>query len=225
MPLTTISSAYACRTKEVDFYIWLEFPEKQIIVDEIIFKLESLGLRVNAIYLGWDDWFAVANTNDFDIMYGGLSYTFGIDDIFGLAFLIGLINAHMLRHNDKKLTKLIDNLGAMSDAAAADPTLVTEDYMAKMIDIFNKIEKRLWKKQYLPTYVQWFDGIYYTEVTNLNSLKGHVFHNKYLRKAFSQSIDRSVFLDYHAVYNPLETYAVYHLFQMSIFHDTSLPNY
>jgi len=225
LPLTTISSATASRKKEVDFYIWLEFPEKQVIVDEIILKLESLGLQVNAVYLSFDDWFAIGNTDDFDIMYGGLSYTFDIDNIFTIAWLLTMINMHMLRHNDVKLQKLIDKIGSMNDEAMLNPDIVTEEYLDEMIDTFQDIEKRLWKKKYLLPYVQWFDGIYFTEVTNLNCLKGRVFANKHLRKALSSSIDRSVFLDYHATYNLNPTYAVYHLFQMSIYHDTSLPNY
>lgn len=215
----------ACNPKEVDFYIWLEFPEKQVIVDEIISSLESIGLSVNAIYLGWDDWFAVANTDDFDIMYGGLGYTFGIDDIFTLGWLIPMINMHMFRHHDAKLQKLIDKLGSMNDEAMVNPDIVTEEYIEEMIDTFQNIEKRLWKKKYLLPYVQWFDGIYYSEVTNLNCLKGRVFANQYLRTALSKNVDRSVFLDYHATYNAFPTYAIYHFFQMSIYHDTSLPNY
>ncbi|MHA1210972.1 MAG: hypothetical protein ACTSSH_00795 [Candidatus Heimdallarchaeota archaeon] len=203
----------------------MEFPEKQVIVDEIILKLESIGLTVNAIYLGWDDWFAVANTDDFDIMYGGLSYTFGIDDIFTLGWLIPLINFHMLRHHDVKFQKLVDKLGSMNDEAMANPDIVTEEYIAEMIDTFQDIEKRLWKKNFVLPYVQWFDGILFTEVTNLNCLKGHVFANPHLRTALFRSIDRNVFQDYHAAFNPFYTYPVYHLFQMSIYHDISLPNY
>jgi len=75
LPLATISSAYACRLKEIDFIILVECPEKQVVVDEIILKLESLGLTVNAIYMNYDDWIANGNTDDYDLRYGAESWT------------------------------------------------------------------------------------------------------------------------------------------------------
>jgi len=207
LPLTTISSAYACKSKEIDFVIWVERPEKQVVVDEMILKLESLGLTVNAIYMNYDEWIANGNTDDYDIRYGAESWTWFIDDIFQLAWLMSMVNPHMLRHNDKKLNNLVDEL--------------------------HKIEKRLWVKKYIMPLAQW-EGIdpwgiglpfVYTEVLTLNCFEGSVFSNMNLRRRLFHRIDRNVFLDYHAVYNPYETYTVYHLFQMSIYHDANLPNH
>lgn len=222
---------YASKSKEIDVYLWVETPEMQVIADEIVFKLESLGLTVNAIYPTYEDWVAIGNTNEADLMWGGLSWTFDIDNIFGLAFILQLINAHMLRHEDKYLQKLVDKIGTMMDDAGANPDLVTEAYIEEMIKTFHKIEKRLWKKKYLMPFVQWegfhpwFGTIKFTEVFTVNCFKGRVFHSKHLRTSLFRSIDRSVFLDYYAAYTPFDVYPVYHLFQMSIYHDTSLPNY
>ena len=62
----------------------------------------------------------------------------------------------------------------------------------------------------------------FTETINLKCVKESVFSNLGLRWKFYLLIDRSVFLDYHAAYNQYATYTVYHLFQLSIFHDTTL---
>jgi len=233
LPLTTVFSATAFKPKEIDFIIWLERPEKQVVVDEIILKLESLGITVNAIYMNYDDWTANGNTDDYDLRYGPESWTWDIDNIFQLAWLLSMINPHMLRHTDKKLNAFVDKLVAMSAEATDNPDVVTEDFIEEMIDTFQKAEKRLWVKKYILPFAQWVGidpwGIgldfIYTEVLTLNCFEGNVFSNINLRKRLFHRIDRSVFLDYHATYNPYEYYTVYHLFQMSIYHDTNLPNH
>jgi hypothetical protein len=146
---------YAYKSKEIDIYLWVEAPEMQGIADHIIFTLESLGLIVNAHYPTYEDWLAIGNTDVADLMWGGLGWTFDIDNIFGLAWLLTMINAHMLRHEDKQFQKLVDKIGTMMDDAGANPDLVTDDYIEEMIKIFHKIEKRLWKKKYLMLFVQW----------------------------------------------------------------------
>lgn len=226
LPVSTVFMANAHVGKEVNFLVWVETPEKQVVVDEIIDTMESLGLIVNTVYMPTlDDWILEETVGIYDLTYGGLSYTFGIDDIFQIAWLLSMINPHMLRHHDIKLNNLIGELTAMLEAAQLDPTVATEEYMAEMIDIFQDVEKRLWKKLYILPFVQWFGGIYFTEVLVPNAKLGHVFNSLGLRKALYHGVDRNVFLDYHATYNPFPVYEVYHLFQMSPYHDTSLPNY
>jgi len=183
--------------------------------------------------MNYDDWTANGNTDDYDLRYGPESWTWDIDNIFQLAWLLSRINPHMLRHTDKKLNAFVDKLVAMSAEAAVNPDVVTEDFIEEMINTFQKAEKRLWVKKYILPFAQWVGidpwGIgldfIYTEVLTLNCFEGSVFSNINLRKRLFHRIDRNVFLDYHADYNPYETYAVYHLFQMSIYHDTNLPNH
>ena len=234
LPMSTILSTQACNPKVIDFCIYLETSEKQVVVDEIIYKLESLGLIVNTYYYyDLNEWTAVAGP-DYDITYGGLSYTWMIDDIFNVAYVLYLINNHMLygRHHDMKLNMLVDKLAEMYTAAMEDPTVITEKFLDKMIDTFQKTEKRLWKKKYIMPFVQWEDffppfgmDVFFTEVFVLTCTNGRVFASQYLRNQLFDSIDRSVFLDYHALYTTCPVYEVYHLFQMSPYHDLSLPNY
>ncbi|NHK31331.1 MAG: hypothetical protein FK730_08270 [Asgard group archaeon] len=234
LPIATITSTMACDEKVIDFYIWVERPEKQVIVDEIIYKLECLGLTVNTVYFDvLDDWIAAGGVDRPDVSYGGLSYTWFIDDIYNLAFILFLQKNHMLagRIEDKKFDTLVDKLTDMYMEAADNGFIMPDEFVNEMVDIFQKTEKRLWTHKIFLPYVQWegyspdfgFD-ILFTEIINLNMIKGHVFSNLGLVKTFYKSIDRNVFLDYHAEYNPNDFYEVYHLYQMSIYHDTNLPN-
>ena len=109
--------------------------------------------------------------------------------------------------------------------------VMTDAFMEEMIKTFQQTEKRLWNQKIILPFVQW-EGFFppfgmdikFTEVIMLNSVKGRVFSNLGLKKFFYRSIDRNVFLDYHALYTPYPVYEVHHLYQMSIYHDTNLPN-
>lgn len=234
MPLATITSTTAWDNQEIDFYIFLETPEKQVIVDEIIYKMECLGLIVNAVYFTDVTEWSIAGVTDLpDATYGGLSYTWFIDDIFNLAYILYLQKMHMLAgtFDDKKFNTLVDKLTDMFLEGTAPDFVMTEKFMKNMIETFQDVEKRLWNKKLMLPFVQWEGffppfgmNILFTEIIITNSVQGRVFSNLGLRKALHRSIDRSVFLDYHAIYTPYLVYEVSHLYQMSIHHDTNLPN-
>ena len=139
MPLTTITSVTACKNKEINFYIWLETPEKQVVVDEIIYKLECLRLTVNTVYFDvLDEWIIAGSTDLPDVTYGGLSYTWFIDDIFNLAYILYLQKNHILvgTYEDKKFDKLTDMY-----IEGTDPDFVmTDKFMDEMIDTFQDVE-------------------------------------------------------------------------------------
>ena len=139
----------------------------------------------------------------------------------------------MFDHDDPNFNKIAQKLWDMLNAATANPEIATEEYINKMINIFHKWERHLWLKRYINPFVQWEGPLpsygipvaKFTETINLKCVKGSVFSKLPLRWAFYSLIDRSVFLDYHATYNPYETYSVYHLFQMSVHHDANLLNW
>ena len=238
LPLATIISTNSWNVKqEISFYVLLEAPEKQVIVDEIINKLESLGLIVNTVYFtDVNEWSAAQQADWPDVTYGGLSYTFDIDNIFTLAYLLYIQKNFMFagKFDDKKFSTLVDDLTDMYMEAAAYDFIVPDEFINEMIDIFQKIEKRLWNHLIVLPFVQWVAPFNFppfsdpaaktTEIIMTNSVQGRVFSNLGLRRALYRSIDRNVFLDYHALYNPYPVYVVYHLYQMSIYHDTNLPN-
>jgi hypothetical protein len=235
LPLATIVSTNSWNVKEeISFYIYLETPEKQVVVDEIISTMESLGLIVNPTYFYDVNEWSMAGAIDLpDATYGGLSYTWFIDDIFNLAFILYLQKMHMLAgtNDDKKFATLVDELTEMYMAGTSPGFVMTDDFMTEMIETFQDVEKRLWNHKLILPFVQWEGffppfgmNIFFTEVIITNSVKGRVFSNLGLRKALHRGVDRNVFLDYHALYTPYPVWEVYHLFQMSIHHDTNLPN-
>ncbi|MHA1187193.1 MAG: hypothetical protein ACTSSK_10025, partial [Candidatus Heimdallarchaeota archaeon] len=180
IPVATIYSVTACRNKEITCMLLVETPEKQVVVDEIISGLENLGLTINADYFyDYDEWVAHSQTHaaEYDLTYGGYSYTWGIDNIFNLAWLLYMTNDHMLFHSDKKYDTLVQNIWDMYNDAMITPEIATEEYIEDMVKIFNKIEKRLWVKKYLLPFVQW-EGFFapfgmdilFTEVIVLNAL-------------------------------------------------------
>jgi hypothetical protein len=234
LPLATIISTNSWNIKEeIDFYVYLETPEKQAIIDEIVHKMECLGLIVNTvIFTDLYEWTIAGSIDMPDATYGGLSYTWFIDDIFTLSMILSLQKAHMFygTYEDKKFDTLVDELWGMAQDAMVDPGIVTEEYLNTMIEIFQDIEKRLWNKKIILPFVQFIDffppwgmELVFTEVIITNSVKGRVFSNLGLRKALHRSIDRNVFLDYYAEYTPLTVWEVWHLYQMSIHHDANLP--
>ncbi len=194
-----------------------------------------MGFNVAAdYYYDLYEWIAAGQAFDYDLSYGGQSYTWDIDNIFQLAWFAFILNDHMFYHDDADLDAISLSLWDMMNAAMVDPTIATEEYINEMIDIFNQWETILWFKKYLLPFVQWeaplnygpfvFPAAKYTEVIVLKSGDGRVFSNIFYRWILSSIIDRSVFLDYHAAYNPYETYPVYHLFQESIYH-SDLPDW
>ncbi|NHJ31620.1 MAG: hypothetical protein FK732_02040 [Asgard group archaeon] len=215
-------------TPVVDLIIWLETPEKQVMADEIITKVESLGISVNAIYLEFDEWrYRATFTDDYDLSFGGILNLPDVDDIFTHAYIFGILNYIVLRCDDPKLIKQTDKIYGMFWEAMMNPDVVDEDFMNDMIDVFHDIQERLWENQYMFTFVQWIDpvaGLRNGESMNVNCLPGRVFEDISLRLELNSIIDRSVFLDYHAAYNPYPTYEFYHFFHWTSYHDTSLPN-
>ena len=236
-PLATISTATACNAQEVSFYVYLEVPEKQVIADEIIYKLECLGLIVNTVYFyDLDEWAYQKAIDNPDVSYGGIWYTFFIDDIFNLAYLLYLQKNFMLagKYEDKKFDTLVDKFTDMYFIGTDPDFVMTEEFMNEMIKTFQDIEKRLWNHKLILPIVQWVAPMDYgpyqipvaqhTEAIATNSLPGRVFSNLALRKALCRSIDRNVFIDYYALCIPYLVYPVFHIYQTSPYHDTNLPN-
>jgi hypothetical protein len=240
LPLANITSAVSLgqKGKEITALLLVERPEKQVVVDEILDVLDTLGLIVTATYFyDYDEWVAHSHVHghEYDLVYGGYSYTWDIDNIFQLAWFGFILNLHMFNNDDPNFDKIAQKLWDMFNDAMANPEIATEDYIKKMINIFHKWEKQLWLKKYIMPLVQWEGSLEpyglpipvakLTETIGLKCIKGSVFSNLALRWAFYSLIDRSIFLDYHAVYNPYVTYTVYHLFQLSTHHDTTLLNW
>lgn len=191
----------------------MERPEKQVVVDEILDALDTLGIDVTpTYYYDYGEWVAHAQVHghEYDLTYGGYSYTWDIDNIFTLAFFGFILNLHMFDHDDPNFDKIAQKLWDMLNAATANPEIATEEYINKMINIFHKWERHLWLKRYINPFVQWEGPLLsygipvakFTETINLKCVKGSVFSKLPLRWAFYSLIDRLVFLDYHATYNP-----------------------
>ena len=235
LPLATIIATNADEPTEIDMIIWLERPEKQVVVDEIIFKVESLGLSVNPIYLSFEEWvvYGQGQNNDWDLLYGPPMALPRDAGIFDLAFISVILNYYALNHNDAKILNSVDKLWGMFWDAIEYPDVVDEDFINDMVDKFQDIEERLWEKQYFAVFVQYetpFSDEWgpipaiKTDTMTFNCLPGFVFEDTDLRLQLMSNIDLTVFLDYHSTYNPYPVYEVHHLFQWSTFHDTSLPN-
>ncbi len=233
IPVGYIASAGDCT--EVDFVIWLETPEKQVVIDEMITKTESLGLTVNPIYVTFEEWIGYAHgSKDYDMLYGPYMTLPKNLNILDLAQLSLILNYFALTHTDKKLMTCTDIMWSMFWEAIEDPTLMMdEEFIDKMVDLFHITEKRYYIKQYFSVFVQFETPSsdewgpvpsMRTEALTFNCLKGRVFKDADLRKEWNSIIDRTVFLDYHALYTPYPVYEVHHIFQYSNFHDITLPN-
>lgn len=212
--------------------IWLERPEKQVIIDEIIRALEECDLEVNTLYMptleAWQDY-----EGDYDLWYGGIQELPRDGDIFMYAFINYLLYEFIMMYEDAKISKNVGKLWDMYLEAIDDPDVVDEAFIDDMVDAFQDIEERLWEKQYLIVFNRWLEPssdiwgpvpTMNTETLGYNCLPGNVFADPKLRLELNEEIDRDVFLDYHSSYNPYSTYEVYHVFQWLPFHDTSLPN-
>ncbi|NPD88190.1 MAG: hypothetical protein HGN29_05685 [Asgard group archaeon] len=222
-------------TPVVDFVIWLMEPERQVLVDEMIEKTESLGLEVNTIYVDTlDDWALYAHeTQDYDLIYGPFMTLPKDMDILEIAYISWILSIVLL-HTDKKIfTKTEILVDGWIEATWINPDLINdEDFVNKMVDAFNIVEKRLWIKQYESVFVQfetetsdeWGVPSMRTDVLNYNCLKGRVFFDTDLRVQLNSIIDRTVFLDYYAQYTSYDVYEAYHLFQFSPFHNPKLTN-
>ena len=234
LPLSTIFSTTTGETDEIIMIIWLETPEKQVIIDEIISCVEELNLEVNAIYLSFEEWVEHTNYGDYwDLSYGGIMALPRDGDIFLYAFISVILNYYALQFYDAKVFKCVDKLWAMYWEAMANPDVVDEDFIADMVNAFQDIEERLWEKQYCSIFNRWLEPssaewgpvpTIKTEALTYNCMPGRVFSDHELRLALNEKINRDVFLDYHSTYNSYDTYLVYHLYQWLPFHDTSLPN-
>ncbi|MCG3227638.1 MAG: hypothetical protein H7645_12030 [Candidatus Heimdallarchaeota archaeon] len=219
----------------VDFVIWLMEPERQVLADEMIEKTESLGLVVNTIYVDTiDDWALYAHeTLDYDLIYGPFMTLPKEMDIFFIAY-IEYILSFVILSDDNKIYKNADKLLDMwMQANWYNPDLFNdEDFINDMVDLFNDNEERYWEKQYESIFVQfetetseeWEVPSMRTDALNYNCLPGRVFHNTDLRLQLNSIIDRTVFLDYYALYTSYSVYEVHHLYQFSPFHDATLPN-
>ena len=226
-----LPAVQACTTV-VDFVIWLEAPEKQVVVDELILKTESLGLVVNPIYVTFDEWLFYAHvTHDYDLLYGPYMTIPSDMDIFFVTYITWILSFVIL-HDDKKTYTCTDELVGMYMEAMANPAIVNEEYINEMVKIFNFLEKRYWTKQFFSIFVQfetptsdeWGVPSMRTETLNYNCLQGRTFHDTDLRIELNSIIDRTVFLDYHEIYNPYPVSEVYHFFGFSPYHDAKLPN-
>jgi len=235
LPITSIYTVSASKNKEITCMLLLERPEKQVVLDEIIDALESLGLTLTIDWFyDYDEWVAHSHVHgaEYDITYGGLMYSWDIDNIFNLAWLLYMYNEHMWLNTDKKFDTYVQTLWDMFNDAMVTPEIATEEYLEEMTKIFNKIEKRLWVKKYVLPFVQW-EGFFapfgmdikFMEGIGFNTEDGRVFSNIAYRWALQKLIDRDVFMDYHAIYNPYDVYEVYHIFQMSALHDDHIPDF
>lgn len=158
LPLITIFPTTA-DDEELDVVIlkiWLETPEKQVIVDELISSVEDLGLEANPIYFyDLDAWRFYQG--DYDITYGGIMSLPRDGDIFMYAFVNVLLNYYALNHDDAKIFKCVDKLWGMYWDAVDHPDVVDEAFIADMVDAFQDIEERLWEKQYLSVFNRWLE--------------------------------------------------------------------
>jgi len=224
--MTTLFSVSANEQNEIDFIIYLDTEERQPIVDELIFKAESLGLTVNPIYMSWGDWYYATHYSDWwDLSYGGILVSWRNDDISFLSHCIMGMDYYLLRHDDVKLHDLAWDLWNMRLMLESDPDVDITDLSDDMIDKFHDAEERLWEKQYTFTFLQYIDGLAVrSEIAMPNCKAGRVFADENLRLTYSSIIDRNIFFDYYQTHYQFPVYVLYHLYQWSSFHDTTLPN-
>jgi hypothetical protein len=220
-------------TTVVDFVIWLETPEKQFVIDEMITKTESLGLVVNPIYVTFNEWIFYAHgSHDYDLLYGPYMTIPKDMDIFFIAFIEYILTIAVLSYDNK----IYSNTGKLFDMyfeAMMNPDVVDEEFINDMVDKFHDNQERYWEKQYYSVFVQ-FETPYSdewgqvpsmrTDTINYNCEPGRVFADTDLRLQLNSIIDRTVFLNYYAQYTSYSVYEVHHLYQFSPFHDSSLPN-
>jgi hypothetical protein len=221
-------------TTVVDFVYWLMEPERQVLVDEMILKTESLGLVVNAIEVfTLDEWLVYAHgTHDYDLLYGPFMTLPKEMNIVDIAFICYILTIAVL-HEDKKIFTKTDILVDGWFESMWNPDLLNdEEFVAEMTDAFNVIEKRLWIKQYFSTFVQfetetsdeWGVPSMRTDTLNYNCLKGRVFFDTDLRVQLNSIIDRNIFYDYYEQYTDYDYSPAFHLFQFSPYHDAKLTN-
>ena len=225
LPIATIISVTSDESEEIDFVIYLRDESTQVLVDELIFKAECLGLSVNPIYLSWEDWTARVSGDDWDISYGGIQIAYPIDDIFNLAMMMTGLEFMVLKHSDAKFSKAVwANYNRIFEAQVTPPEEMG-DLITDMIDTFHDAEERLWEKQLIFPLAQWISPVFtHTDVLVPNCKAGHVFADEALRLTYSSIIDYSLFVDYWAARLPFAVWGTYHMYGWSSCHDSDLPN-
>ena len=215
----------------VDFVVYLETPERQMLADEIIAAAEDCGLVVNAIYVDFNTWLEYAHgTWDYDLLFGPYMSVPKDMDIFFLTYFNYILYS-VIPHDDKKWTTLLEELIGMYIEAMINPDIVDDEYINTMATILQKIEKRLWAKQFFSVFCHYevpesFWGpipTMETEALNYNCLKGRVFHDTDLRLALNEAIDKQVFLDYYEAYTSFEVYEIYDIFYNQPFSNPKIP--
>jgi hypothetical protein len=225
LPIATIVSVNANDTTEIDFLIYLRNDDSQILVDELIVKAESLGLSVNAMYVTWDEWCLLSDIGAYDISYGGIQIAYNIDTIFNLVYSAIGLDWMVLKHDDAKLTELINQLLNYYFAAQTTPMEDIPALIDDMIDKFQDVEERLWEKQLIFPLAQWLNPMFAcNDALYINSKAGHVFADENLRFSYSSIIDRSLFVDYWSTHVPFTVSGTYHMFGWSSYHNFELPN-
>jgi len=224
--LLTIVSVNADVADEIDFMIFLTTPEVQVVVDEIIESAESLGLRINPIYVDWNTFmFSLMFSSSWNLAYGGYLNTPYPDTIFSLAYGVMGMSYYFTKHDDAKFAAAATKLWIGLNEAPETPPEEMNTLIEDMIDSFHDAEERLWEKQIIITLAEFINsaGMIKSDVLTPNCKAGHVFADETLRLAFSAAINRNVVLDYHASMGMYTAYEAYHLYGWSQFHDTSLP--
>ncbi|NHJ31618.1 MAG: hypothetical protein FK732_02030 [Asgard group archaeon] len=212
-------------TEEIDFIIYLRNETSQVLVDELIFKAESLGLSVNAIYLDWDTWCLYADAGDFDLAYGGIQIAYPIDDIFNLAMMMTGLEFMVLKHDDAKFSNAVWANYYRIFEAQVTPLEEMGDLIADMLDTFHDAEERLWEKQLIFPLAQFISPYYAsTDIVVPNCKAGHIFANEDLRLTYSSIIDYSLFVDYWTALLPYTVWGTHHMYGWASCHDSSLPN-
>ncbi len=225
LPIATIVSVNADDTTEIDFVIYLRAGE-QYLVDAMINSVESFGFSVNAIYCTFEEWGVITSAGAFDLAYGGISISYNIDDIFNLAYCLAGLDWLVLKHDDAKLHKFVNQL--IFDYYLQAPYTAPEDMpalIADMIDKFHDVEERLWEKQLIIPLAQYSNpDLVFTPALFLNAMNGKVFADENLRFSLASLIDRSLFVDFFASLVPFLVYETYHMYGWSSYHNFDLPN-
>ena len=225
LPIATIVSVTSEETEEIDFVIYLRNDSSQVLVDELIFKAESLGLSVNAIYLSWDDWVLYTDLGDYDLAYGGIQIAYPIDHIYNLVYMMTALEAFILQHDDAKFSNAVWTNYYRYLQRESIPPGEMADFISDMITTFHDAEERLWEKQLIFPLAQWISPYFaHTDFVTPNCKAGRVFADEDLRLTYSSIIDYSLFVDYWTNLLPFTAWGTHHIYGWASCHDSTLPN-
>ncbi|NHJ87971.1 MAG: hypothetical protein FK734_21080 [Asgard group archaeon] len=227
LPVATIATINANEPEEIDFIIYAPSPYVQMIMEDMVFQAENLGLIVNTIYYQ-DPYAMIARMymGDYDLAYGPALARPYEYDLFSLVTSLTSIDQTIVFHSDNKFTKMVTELEQYLLAVETTSEEDMPDLLNDIINKFHDAEERLWEKQlliplgysyeYMPGYTVYI-------CTYVNSQVGRVFADDDLRITFSSLIDRTAFLNYWALL-PFGVYESYHLFGTTSYHNYELPN-